>query len=104
MVVHLVSIVTGATLMATGIGYLVASNLQLLELQSEVNAELPQADKFEPLFWSYFRIMQRRRLQRKLLPQNSRFEKSKRFAVMGFTTLGTGLLLLLLALEVLSKS
>jgi hypothetical protein len=104
MVVHLVSVVIGATLMAAGIGYLVASNLQLLELQSEVNAALPQADKFEPLFWSYFRIMQLRRLQRKLLPQNSRIEKSKRFAIIGFTILCTGLLLLLLGLEVLSKS
>ena len=95
---HRLSIVTGATLLATGVGYLIASNLQLLELQSDVNAALPQVDRFEPLFWSYFQIMQLRRLQRKVLPQNNRFERSKRFAIIGFATLGAGIALLWLGL------
>jgi hypothetical protein len=92
-------IVSGAILMATGIGHLIASNLQLLELQSEVNAVLPEADRFEPSFWSIFDIMRLRRLQRVVLAQCARFERSKRFAVIGFVTFGAGIALLLLGLN-----
>ena len=90
---------SGAILMATGIGHLIASNLQLLELQSEVNAMLPEAARFEPLFWSYFQIMKLRRLQREVLPQSARFERSKRFVIIGFVTLGAGIALLWLGLN-----
>jgi hypothetical protein len=69
--------------MATGVGHLIASNLQLLELQSEVNERLPQPDKFEPLFWSLGKLMQLRRLQRSLLPQSPRVGKAMRFGVIG---------------------
>jgi hypothetical protein len=52
--VHVAAIVIGAVLMAIGTGYLMVRSLQLMELQSEVNEQLPQGVKFEPLFWSLF--------------------------------------------------
>lgn len=41
----------GAAMMALGAGSLIASNLQILELQFELNEPLPNAQKFEPPFW-----------------------------------------------------
>ena len=58
---HVAAIVISAVLMAIGTGYLMASRLQLMELQSEVNEHLPQGVKFEPLFWSLFQLRQLRR-------------------------------------------
>lgn len=80
---YIVAIVVGAALMATGVGHGIASSLQFLELQSEVNDRLPESDKFEPLFWSFGTRMQLRRLQRSLLPDSPRPRKAVRFAVIG---------------------
>lgn len=44
---HALAIVIGAALVATGIGHLIASSLQLLELQSEVNEQLAPNEKLE---------------------------------------------------------
>jgi len=49
LVVFIVAIVVGAALMATGIGHFIASTLQWLELQAEVNERLPESNQFEPL-------------------------------------------------------
>jgi hypothetical protein len=97
--VHTVAIVIGAALMATGVGHLIASSLQLLELQSEVNDRLPQPEKFAPLFWSLPQLMQLRRLQRSLLPQSPRSRKAVRFGVIGFSVLISGVALLLFAMR-----
>jgi hypothetical protein len=97
--VHTVAIAIGAALMATGICHLIASSLQLLELQSEVNEQLPQPDRFEPLFWSLPQLLQLRRLQQSLLPQSPRIAKARRFGMIGFSVFISGVALLLLALR-----
>jgi hypothetical protein len=81
--------------MATGVGHLIASSFQWIELQSEVNGQLPQPAKFERLFWSFYQLKQLRRLQRSLLPQSPRLRKAVRFHAIGFSLffLGTALLL-----------
>jgi hypothetical protein len=92
--VHAVAIVIGAVLMATGIGHFIASSLQLLELQSEVNERLSESEKFEPLFWSFPQLMKLRRLQRVLLPQSPRVRKALRFGIIGLAVFISGVALL----------
>lgn len=101
---HIVAIVVGAALMTTGVGHFIASSLQLLELQSEVNDRLPQPDKFEPLFWSLGKRMQLRRLQRRLLPQSPRPGKAMRFAVVGACLFFSGVAMLLFGLKGVYKA
>ena len=96
---HIVAIVVGAALMTTGVGHFIASSLQLLELQSEVNDRLPQLDKFEPLFWSLGNRMQLRRLQRSLLPLSPRPGRAMRFAVIGACLFFSGVAMLLFGLK-----
>ena len=96
---HTVAIVLGATLMATGVGHFIASSLQLLALQAEVNERLPQLDKFEPVFWSLPQLTQLRRLQRSLLPQSTRIGKAVRFGMVGFCLFISGAALLLFGLK-----
>ena len=100
---YTVAIVIGATLMATGIGHLIASGLQLLELQSEVNQRLPQSEKFESLFWTLGKRMQLRSLQKSLLPESARYGKAVRFGVIGFCALFSGAAMLLFGLRGIYK-
>ncbi len=99
----IVAIVVGAALMATGIGHFIASSLQWLELQSEVNDRLPQSDKFEPLFWPLGKRMQLRRLQRSLLPQSPRPGKAIRFGIIGACLFFSGAAMLLFGLRGIYK-
>jgi hypothetical protein len=89
--------------MATGIGHFIASSLQLLELQSEVNERLPQSDKFEPLFWSLGKRMQLRRLQRSLLPHSPRPGRAIRFGIIGAFSFFSRAALLLFGLNGIHK-
>jgi hypothetical protein len=93
--VYIVAVVVGAALMVAGVGHFIASSLQMLELQSEVNERLPQPDKFEPLFWSLGKRLQLRRLQRSLLPQSPRPGKAMRFGVIGACLFFSGAAILL---------
>jgi hypothetical protein len=101
--VYTVALVIGAALMATGVGHLIASNLQLLELQSEINERLPQRDKFEPLFWSLPQLTQLRSLQRSLLPRSPRIGKAVRFGVIGACVFFSGAAMLLFGLRGIYK-
>lgn len=101
---HTVAIVVGAALIATGVGHGIASSLQLLELQSEVNQRLSLTEKFEPLFWSFLQLMQLRRLQRTLVPESPRYGKALRFAMIGMVAFMMGLALLLFGLGVLHSA
>jgi hypothetical protein len=96
---YIVAVVVGAALMAAGVGHFIASSLQLLELQSEVNERLPQPDKFEPLFWSFGKRLQLRRLQRSLLPQSPRPGRAMRFGVIGACLFFSGVAMLLFGLR-----
>jgi hypothetical protein len=91
---YTVAIVIGAALMATGVGHLIASSLQLQELQFEVNQRLPESEKFDPLFWTFGKRMQLRSLQKSVLPESPRFGKAVRFGVIGFCVFFSGVVLL----------
>jgi hypothetical protein len=97
--VHVAAIVIGAVLMATGIGHLIASSFQLIELQSEVNEQLPRHEKFEPLFWSFFRLMRLGRLQQDVLPKSRRPRSAVRFEIIGFSLFFLGIALLLYGIK-----
>ena len=97
--VHAVVIVVGAALMAAGIGFFIATSLQLSELQFEVNGRLPEALKFEPLFWSFDRLMRLRDLQKTVLPQSPRPKKAMRFAAIGFSAFFLGVALLFFGMK-----
>jgi hypothetical protein len=101
--VYTLFVVIGAALMATGVGHLIASTLQLVELQSEVNERLPQSEKVEPLFWTLSKRMQLRSLQKNLLPQSPRFGKAVRFGVIGACVFFSGVAMLLFGLRGVHK-
>ena len=99
MAVHVLTIVVGAVLMFVGVGCLIASNQQLLELQFEVNQRLPKQEQIEPLGWTIFTRMRLRELQKKLLPQSTRFQTHWRYAAIGFLAFFSGAGVLLFALR-----
>jgi hypothetical protein len=99
MAVHVLTIVVGAVLMFVGVGCLIASTQQLVELLFEVNQRLPQEEQFEPLGWTLFSRMRLRELQKKLLPQSTRFKTHWRYVGMGFLAFFSGAGMLLFTLR-----
>jgi|ERR1035437_1584608 hypothetical protein len=99
MAVHVLTVVVAAVLMFVGVGCLIASSQQLVELQFEVNQRLPKQEQFEPLGWTIFSRMRLRELQKKLLPQSARFKTCWRYAGMGFLAFFSGAAVLLFALR-----
>ena len=93
------AIVVGTVLMFVGVGCLIASNQQLVQLQFEVNQRLPKGEQFEPLGGTIFTRMRLRKLQKKLLPQNTRFQTHWRYAAIGFLAFFSGAGVLLFALR-----
>ena len=86
----LAALIIGVVLTASGIVCLFLANYQYWELQSEVNAQLPEGQKFEPLFWSIFTDLRFRKLHRAVLPQSPRPKRALRFAVIGFLLFFSG--------------
>lgn len=85
----------GAALMATGVALGIAANVQMMELQCEINAKLPEQEKFEPEYWTWFQYTRLRELQRAVLPASVRPKKVTRLAAIGVTLFFTGAGLLL---------
>src|SRR5262249_55031676 len=96
--VYMLAIVVGAVLMVIGVGYLIATSLQVQELLFEINERLPVADKFE-LPWSFPQRIQLRRLQGSLMPDSPRIGKARQFRTIGFAALISGVVLLLFGLR-----
>ena len=99
MPAHVLTIVVGAVPMFVGVGCLIASNQQLVELQFEVNQRLPKQEQLEAMGWTIFTRMRLRELQKKLLPQNTRFQTQWRYVAIGFLAFFSGAGVLLFALR-----
>ena len=85
--------------MFVGVGFMLGSNQQLVELQFEVNQRLPKQEQFEPLGWTVFTRRRLRERQKKLLPESGRFKTHWRYAVMGFLAFFSGAAVILFALR-----
>ena len=96
---NMLATVVGAALMAIGVGYLIASSLQLQELQFEINERLPVSDKFEPPSWSIPQYIKLYRFQQGLLPGSPRIKKARQFRAIGSAAFISGVLLLLFGLR-----
>lgn len=92
---NIAALIVGAVLAAGGIVCVFVANYQYWELQSEVNARLPEGQKFEPLFWSIFTDLKFRKLRRAVLPESPRPKRALRFAVIGFVLFFAGVELVL---------
>jgi len=96
---HVLTLVIGASLMFVGIGFVIAANLQLLELQFEINQQLPKQEQFEPSAWTIFTRMRMRQLQKNVLPDSVRLRTSWQYAGVGFLAFFSGAAILLFALR-----
>lgn len=94
---RVVLLIGGAALVVTGFVFLMMSLHESFELQSEINARLPEDKKFEPLFWSSVQYFELRRLQKLLLPESRRY---RRFMIFGCA----GPVFLLLGIALLARS
>ena len=92
---NVAALIIGVVLTVSGTVCIFVANYQYWELQSEVNARLPEGQKFEPLFWSIFTDLKFRRLRRAVLPESPRPKRALRFALIGFVLVLSGIELVL---------
>jgi hypothetical protein len=93
---HLVAIVLSVVLFVAGYSFLFRSLDEHFQMQHEINAKLPPAGKFEPMFWGIGTRKRFRQLQKELLPDSHRLQKFHRFQVTSFAL---GMLFLVFALR-----
>ena len=66
---------------------------QQFQIQDEINAKLPHAEKFEPLFWWLGTWQKFRRLEAEHLPGSQRLKKVRLLCVGGLVQVLLGILL-----------
>ena len=88
-----VKLIVGIILGASGIVFLFLATYQYWELQVEVNARLPEGQKFDPLFWTLSRRLEFRRLYRAVLPDSPWPKRALRFTIIGFVFFFSGIAL-----------
>jgi hypothetical protein len=76
---HLSAIIAAVVLVVAAYACLFKSLSENLELQHEINAKLPPARKFEPLFWSFGTWEKFRELEKEVLPSSQRLKRARRF-------------------------
>lgn len=86
-------LIIGIILGASGIVFLFLASHQYWELQFEVNARLPEGQKFDPLFWTLPKRLEFRRLHRAVLPDSPRPKRARRFTIIGFALFFSGVAL-----------
>ena len=86
-------LIVGIILGASGIVFLFVANHQYWELQFEVNARLPEGQKFDPLFWTLPKRLEFRRLHRTVLPDRVRPKRALRFPIVGLALFFSGVAL-----------
>lgn len=92
---HIVAIAISIALCVTGYVYLLKSINEQMQIQHEINLKLPLDKKFEPTFWGYGTWQRFRHLQRELMPASPRPRRLRRFQVIGWVLLASGMLLFL---------
>lgn len=91
---HLVAIVVSVALLIAGYVFLFKSLNEQFQIQHEINAKLPPARKFEPMFWWFGTWEKFRQLQEELLPGSPRPQRFRRFRLTTFVLFLSGILLL----------
>ena len=83
---HQLLIAIGTILLIGALVCFILSSDQYWQLQFELNARLPEGEKFEPrswLSWPTGRWSRFRELQRRVLPDSPRLRRALQFAVSG---------------------
>jgi hypothetical protein len=67
---HLAATVVAVVLLVAAYVFLFKSLNEHFQMQHEINAKLPTAEKVEPMFWGSGTCMKFRQLQKELLPDS----------------------------------
>jgi hypothetical protein len=81
---HLATAIGAAVLVVAGYVFLFKALNEITDLQHEINAKLPPARKFQPLFWWFGTWGKLRELQEEVLPGSPRLKSSRRFRLLFF--------------------
>ena len=81
---HLAAIVVAGIFVLASYVFLFKALNEIVELQHEINAKLPPARKFQPMFWWLGTCGKLRRLQEEVLPDSPRLRNSRRFRLFFF--------------------
>ena len=73
--IHWVRLGISAALIISGYAFFCKGLSQQLQLQDEINASLPRAEKFEALFWTFGMRQEFRRLEAEHSPGSRRLKK-----------------------------
>jgi hypothetical protein len=84
-------VVVGIALVAAGVICIFLANYQWWELRFEVNERLPDNEKFEPLFWTFFTYEKFRELRNRVLPDSPRPKRALRYAAIGLCLFFSGI-------------
>lgn len=95
---HVSAIAISVALCVAGYVYIFKAIQEQLEIQHEINRKLPPNQQFEPTFWWYGTHQRFRELQRDLMPESPRPQRLRRFRLIGFALLASGVLILLATL------
>jgi hypothetical protein len=87
--------IAGAALIAVGVVCIFLANYQYWELRFEVNSQLPEQQKFEPLLWTPVAYLKFRDLRKRVLPNSPRPKRALRLALAGFVLFLAGLAFLM---------
>lgn len=87
------AVVIGVVLAATGIICIMLANHQYWELGAEINEQLPEDKKFDPVFWTASTWLNFRELRKQVLPDSPRPKRAIIFAAIGFCCFFSGVFL-----------
>lgn len=100
---HIAVIVIAVALCLAGYVYILRSINEQFQIQHEINLRLPPDQQFEPTFWWYGTHERFRQRQRDLRAESLRPRRLRRFQLIGFALLASGMLILLAALSQFHK-
>ena len=96
---HFAAIAFSVGLCVTGYVYILKAVNEQFQIQHEINQQLPPDKKFEPSFWWWGTYERFRELQLELLPSSPRPHRLRKFRLIGFLLLGSGMVMLLAAIN-----
>ena len=91
---HLAAIVVAVALIVASYVFLFRSLNEHFQMQHEINAKLPPAGKFEPVFWWLGTRLRFRQLQKELMPDSPRPRKFRTFQMPSIVFFAAGMSLL----------
>jgi hypothetical protein len=88
-----IGVVLAAGLVVSGYVLVFRGLDEHMQLQAEINAKLPQSEKFEPTFWWLGTYLKFRSLREQFLPGDQRWKKSSILSFAGLGLVITGIIL-----------